>query len=174
MEAGQPRLSGERRLDHKEVIWTIGSLSATAALPGIRGAFTTSVDIVGSRLADAPFVPETALESLDRPYANGYARRKFLSELLCDSAVLHIGIPVAIARGPGCRCCPPPQHTEPFRVSDVDWVPSDPLANNVVDPACPSDPRTTEGSGAGACNTRNPSMAVWDAPLPAITDAIRR
>ncbi|RYP16431.1 hypothetical protein DL765_005108 [Monosporascus sp. GIB2] len=116
------------------------------------------------RCTAAGSAPETVLESLDTPSANGYSRSKFLSELLCDSAVQHLGVPVVIARvgqvaGP--------------QVSDADLVPSDLLAETVVDLACPSDPRTTEGSGAGVCNMRSLNMATWDALLPAITNAIR-
>src|SRR5262249_17477058 len=141
--------------------------------------------------------PEAALEPFDTPYANGYARSKFLSELLCDTAARHLGIPVAVMRvgqvaGPvGCsgmwnrsEWLPSlvissqhlgslPSNLGP-QFSTIDWVPSDMLADAVIDLAIgQSGPETVASagtSGAEVYNLRNPRTTSWNALLPAVTD----
>ncbi|KAK7752885.1 putative NRPS-like protein biosynthetic cluster [Diatrype stigma] len=186
------------------------ALSAAAAAEGRRAVpprvvFVSSVGAVGGRPADAGPAPEEVLASLDTPYANGYARSKLLSELLCDEAARHLGIPAAVARvgqvaGPVRRpglwnraewfpslvvsslhlgCLPDnlgPQFTE------VDWVPSDLLADAIVDLALPQSQlpsqsaiasSSSSSSGADVFNLRNPKTVRWGTLLPAVREAVR-
>ncbi|KAI1212601.1 putative NRPS-like enzyme [Annulohypoxylon truncatum] len=170
------------------------ALSAAAAPRTMRFFFISSVGAVSARPADAGPAPEAVLEDFDAPIANGYSRSKFLSELLCDAAARHLRVPVTIARvgqvagavrGPGVWNrsewfpslvvsslgfgCLPDSLGPQF--SEVDWVPTDLLADVVVDLA---NPRALEGAGgcgtAGATvfNLRNPNTASWDKLVPAI------
>ncbi|KAI0147409.1 putative NRPS-like enzyme [Xylariaceae sp. FL1272] len=169
------------------------ALSAAAAPRAMRVVFISSVSAVGGRAVDAGPAPEAVVESLDAPHANGYARSKFLSELLSDAATRHLGIPVAIARvgqvaGPVRQpgmwnraewlpslvissirlgCLPGNLGTQ---FSDVDWIPSDLLAEVVVDVG--SQPGTT-GPDADVYNLRNPQTTGWDALVPAVQASVR-
>ncbi|KAI1140871.1 male sterility protein-domain-containing protein [Hypoxylon sp. FL0543] len=145
------------------------ALSAAAAPRTMRVVFISSVGVVTGRPADAGPAPEAVMESLDTPHASGYARSKLLSEHLCDTAARHLGVPVTIARvgqvagavrnrGVWNRSewlpslvisslnlgCLPDSLGGQF--SEVDWVPSDLLADVVVDLAI--HPRSDAGSGA--------------------------
>ncbi|KAL2282818.1 hypothetical protein FJTKL_10424 [Diaporthe vaccinii] len=123
-----------------------------------RVVFVSSVSAVGGLAAglDGP-VPEEVFTSFDTPYSNGYARGKFLSELLCDAAARRLGLDTMVVRvgqvagavrRPGGEwnrtewvpslvigskdmgCLPDnlgPQFTE------IDWVPSDILADVLAD-----------------------------------------
>ncbi|KAI0012777.1 putative NRPS-like enzyme [Xylariaceae sp. FL0662B] len=169
---------------------------AASAPRAMRVFFISSVGTVGGRPADAGPAPEAVLESLDTPYPNGYSQSKFLSELLCDAAARHLGIPVAIARvgqvaGPVRRpglwnraewlpslvissfhlSCLPDSLGPQF--SDVDWVPADVLADVVVDLASQSGPEAPISAGAEVFHLRNPNTTAWTALLPAIADAAR-
>ncbi|KAL7625378.1 hypothetical protein AAE478_004595 [Parahypoxylon ruwenzoriense] len=179
LPAFRPQLAG---------IANLFSLAASAAPRTMRVVFISSVGAVGGLPAGAGPAPEAVLESLDTPYANG----KLLSEILCDAAARHLGVPVAIARvgqvaGPirrpgmwnraewlpslvvsslhlGCF----PDNLGP-RFSEIDWVPSDLLADVVVELASQPPSATTSSSAAEVYNLRNPKTTTWEALLPAIT-----
>lgn len=135
------------------------SLAAGTTLDhNVRVVFTSSVSAVGGLAAglDRP-VPEKVFTSLDTPSPNGYARSKFLSELLCDAAarrlgldtvVLRVGQVAGAVRRPGGEWnrtewlpslvmgsrdmgCLPDNLGPQF--SEVDWVPSDVLADVLAD-----------------------------------------
>ncbi|KAI8623145.1 putative NRPS-like enzyme [Xylariaceae sp. FL1651] len=168
------------------------ALSAAAPSP-MRVLFISSVSAAGNRIEGAP---EKILRDFDAPYTQGYARSKFITELLCDTAAKHLGIPVAVVRvgqiaGPAHipgiwnpsewlpslvlgsleMGCLPDNLGSVFDV--VDWVPSDVLGEVVVDLA------TLEGFSESAAfeaqvfNVRNPHKTSWKALLPAITDTAR-
>ncbi|KAI1641467.1 putative NRPS-like enzyme [Biscogniauxia mediterranea] len=170
------------------------ALAAASAPRTTRVVFISSVGVVGGRPADAGPAPEALLDTFDMHYSNGYARSKFLSEHLCDAAARHLGIPIAIARvgqvaGPvsqpglwnrsewlpslvisslhlGCL----PEHLGP-QFSEIDWVPSDMLADVVVDLASQSSQkRPGAGSGADVFNLRNPRTTTWEALVPAVAE----
>lgn len=135
---------------------------ATAPLPGpVRFVFVSSVSAVGGLAAhlDRP-VPEKVFTSPDTPYANnGYARSKFLSERLCDSAARRLGIDTMVFRvgqvagavghsGQGGEwnrnkwfhslvigskdiACLPDSLGPQF--SEIDWIPADTLAVVLAD-----------------------------------------
>lgn len=151
--------------------------------------FISSVGAVGGLSGTGP-APEEIFTSMDTPYPNGYARSKFLSELLCDAAVRHLGLPVAVARvgqvagavrRPGGvwnraewlpslvissvkrLACVPDALGGQF--AEIDWMPSDLLADVVVDLA------TRQSGGARVFNLRNPRTTTWASLLPVIVDA---
>ncbi|KAI0835425.1 putative NRPS-like enzyme [Hypoxylon sp. FL0890] len=181
LTAFRPQLAG---------VVNLFALSAAAAPRTMRVVFVSSVGAVGGRPADAGPAPEEVLESLDSPYANGYARSKLLSENLCDTAARHLEIPVTIARvgqvagavrRPGMwnrsewlpslvisslnlGCLP---DSLGGQLSEVDWVPSDLLADAVVDLAV--HPSSEASSGANVFNLRNPNTGIWDTLIPSIT-----
>ncbi|KAI5925742.1 putative NRPS-like enzyme [Camillea tinctor] len=168
------------------------ALAAAAAPRTVRVVFISSVGAVGGRPATAGPAPETVLDSFDMRYSNGYARSKFLSEHLCDEAARHLGVPVAVARvgqvaGPvsqpglwnrsewlpslvisslhlGCL----PEHLGP-QFSEIDWVPSDMLADVVVDLAT-QPPPPSQKEGTEVYNLRNPNTTTWEALVPAVTE----
>ncbi|SPQ27494.1 2d27d111-a7df-4dfd-b53e-66ee884047f0 [Thermothielavioides terrestris] len=89
----------------------LAALAAAGAARPMRLVFISSVGAVGGggwetregvvndggRSGSAP--PEEVIyEELDRPFANGYSRSKFLAELLCDTAARHLGLPVSVLR----------------------------------------------------------------------------
>lgn len=153
--------------------------------------FISSVGAVGGLSPENGPAPEKILSLMDTPYPNGYARSKFLSELLCDAAAQHLGLPVTIARvgqvagavqRPGgiwnrtewlpslvissvlrLGCLP---DSLGGQFSEIDWVPSDLLADVVVDIATQS-----KSDGARVFNLRNPHPTTWESLLPAITEA---
>ncbi|KAI1085430.1 acetyl-CoA synthetase-like protein [Whalleya microplaca] len=173
------------------------ALSAACAPRATRILFISSVGAVSGRALAGEPAPETVLESLDTPDSSGYARSKFLSERLCDTAAKHLGIPVTIARlgqvaGPARQPgiwnraewlpslvasslylgCLPDNLGAQF--SEVDWMPSDLLAEVVVDLAAKSGhPESKTSPGADVFNLRNPKTTTWVKLLPAITDAAR-
>lgn len=179
------------------------ALSAAAAPRAVRLVFISSVSAVGASTRQP--APETVLESLDSPYPNGYARSKFLAERLCNAASVHLGIPIMIARvgqvaGPVRRRglwnpaewlpsliisslhlgCLPDSLGPQF--SEVDWLPSDLLAEIAVDlmiaPSAKRDltlPRTgAGGGGAEVFNLRNPCTVPWSKLLPAVLEAAQK
>ncbi|KAI1460021.1 putative NRPS-like enzyme [Annulohypoxylon moriforme] len=169
------------------------TLSAAAAPQTMRILFISSVGAVTTAAGSAP---EAVLNNFDAPVGNGYSRSKFLSEILCNEAVRHLGVPVAIARvgqvagavrGSGIWN---PSEWFPSLVisslgfgylpdslgpqfSEVDWVPSDLLADVVVDLVGHSREGGRDGSGATVFNLRNPKTATWDALVPAIREVAR-
>lgn len=168
----------------------VGLLSLSAAAAA-RFVFVSSVSAVGGAAGAAP---EEVLRATDAPYANGYARSKFLCELLCDAAAGHLGpaVPVTIARvsGPGSAWkrsewlpslvisslthlgCLPDSLGPMFSL--VDWVPSDVVADVVVDLALAEPCPGSEESTARVFNIRNPRTKEWKDLLPAITQEARR
>lgn len=153
--------------------------------------FVSSVGAVGGLLSQTGSAPEEMLSSMDTPYSNGYSRSKFLSEMLCEAATKHLGLPVTIARvgqvagavrRPGGiwnptewlpslvisslrSGCLPDDLGRQF--SEVDWIPSDLLADVLVDLAT----QTDLGTGAQVFNLRNPNTTTWKSLIPAIADA---
>lgn len=137
------RLAAETTLDHTP-----------------RVVFISSVSAVGGLAAglDEP-VPEEVFTSFDTPYANGYARSKFLSELMCDAAARRLGLDTMVFRvGQVAGAVRRPEgewnRTEwlPSLVtgskemasipdnlgpqfSEIDWIPSDILADVLADVA---------------------------------------
>ncbi|KAJ4394897.1 hypothetical protein N0V93_004117 [Gnomoniopsis smithogilvyi] len=63
-----------------------------------RLVFVSSVGAVGGLAVEGKLISETVFTSLDTPSSNGYARSKFLSEILCKSAAKYLGIYATIAR----------------------------------------------------------------------------
>lgn len=172
------------------------SLAAAAAPRMMRFLFISSVGAVGGRPASAGPAPEIILESLDSPHANGYSQSKFISEGLCDTASRHLGVPVAIARvgqvagavrQPGMwnrsewlpslvisslhLGCLPDDLGAQF--SEIDWLPSDLLADTVVELASYHSSEAEGGPSASVFNLRNPRTVTWRTILPAITDAAK-
>lgn len=174
------------------------NLLSLASAAAAQFVFISSVSAVGGVAGAAP---EKVLYAMDTPYENGYARSKFLSELLCDAAAKHLGpaVPITIARvgqvagavrvsGPGSVWnrsewlpslvitslmhlgCLPDSLGSMFSV--VDWVPSDMLADVVVDLAL-AGPRS-DGYTAQVFNLRNPRPTEWKDLLPAITEEAHR
>ncbi|CAN8105567.1 unnamed protein product [Discula destructiva] len=173
------------------------SLAAAAASGGNRPhfVFISSVGAIEGHSSDTGFAPEKIVLSMGAPFSNGYARSKFLSELLCEAAAQCLHLPVTIARvgqvagavrRPGgiwnraewfpslvvssmlrLGCLP---DTLGRRFSEIDWVPSDLLADVVVDLATRGDLH----GGARVFNLRNPHTATWEALLPVILDAAER
>jgi thioester reductase-like protein len=158
----------------------------------MRVLFISSVGAVSAGSVNLGPAPKSVIRSLDTRHANGYSQSKFMSELLCDAAHEHLGIAVSIARvdqvaGPvgvgawnhaerlpslvissvhlGYR----PEDLGP-QFSEVDWIPSDLLADIVVDLAVLPTPETTGGSDV--FNLRNPNTTTWDALLPSVKDAV--
>lgn len=185
------RLAAETTLDHTP-----------------RVIFTSSVSAVGGLAAglDEP-VPEKVFTPFDTPYANGYARSKFLSELLCDTAarrlgvdtmVLRIGQVAGAVRRPGGEWnrtewlpslvmgskqmgCLPDNLGPQF--SEIDWMPSDILADVLADLALSQcDPEAEpeshgatnhEAGGARVFNLRNPCTTSWESLLPTIVESLK-
>ncbi|KAI1763791.1 putative NRPS-like enzyme [Hypoxylon sp. FL1150] len=171
------------------------ALSAATAPRISRVVFISSVGAVSGRPIDAGPAPEAVLDSFDSPHGNGYGQSKFLSELLCNTATQHLGIPTTIARvgqvagavrRPGMWNrsewlpslvisslhigCLPDSLGPQF--SEVDWMPSDMLADIVVDLA--NRHEAGDKHGAEVFNLRNPRTVRWDALIPAIRDAAER
>lgn len=168
------------------------NLFSLAAKHTVKVVFISSVGAVAGVAGSAP---EKVLTSLDTPFANGYSRSKFLSELLCDVAARHLGLDVTVARidqvaGAAERTGAAWNRSEwlPSLVvsslslgsvpnslgpqfSAVDWVPSDLLADVVIDLATRAGPKTGDTSAVKVFNVRNPLTTTWDALLPALEDA---
>ncbi|KAI1340838.1 acetyl-CoA synthetase-like protein [Xylariaceae sp. FL0016] len=188
LSAFRPHLAG---------VVNLCALAAAAGPRAVRMQFVSSVGAVsGPGLGGRP-APETVLESFDTPGPNGYSKSKFLSELLCDAATQHLGTPVAVARvgqvAGAVRCSARwnpaewlprlvisavhlgclPDHLGP-RFSEIDWVPSDVLAQALVDIAMV--PRTADAApneGARVFNLRNPLTTSWEELRPAIMEAAK-
>ncbi|KAK9779538.1 putative Carrier domain-containing protein [Seiridium cardinale] len=169
---------------------------AAAAVRPMRFLFISTVGAVAGLGPGAGPAAESIIRSLDAAHASGYARSKLLSELLCNAASRHLGIPVRVARvgqvagqvGAGAwnrtewlpslvvsgfhlGCLP--EDLGP-RFSEVDWIPSDLLADAVVDLiTLPSWAQRTASDGADVYNLRNPSTTTWNTLLPALQDAAR-
>ncbi|KAK2603194.1 hypothetical protein N8I77_009668 [Diaporthe amygdali] len=156
--------------------------------------FVSSVSAAGGVGA----APEEILRSLDVPHRSGYARSKFLGELLCDAAAERLGVPVTVARvgqvagavqrsgGEWNRAewLPSLVISSLLRLggslpgdlgpqfSEVDWLPVDILSDILVDIATRPG-HVPGGGGADVFNLRNPQTTSWEALLPAIIDATK-
>lgn len=86
----QPKPPGRRR--------RFVFISSVGAVGGLTNTNTNDNDNDKPDLGVA--APEAILSSLTTPFANGYARSKFLAEILCDTAAKHLGpaVSVAVAR----------------------------------------------------------------------------
>ncbi|KAI1662848.1 acetyl-CoA synthetase-like protein [Daldinia decipiens] len=185
LQAFRPHLAG---------LVNLFALSAASAPREMRIVFISSIGAIAGRLVDSGAAPEAVLQSLDSPATNGYSSSKFIAEHLCNTASKHLGIPVTIARvgqvGGAARYpglwnpsewlpslvisslhlgCLPSDLGPQF--SEVDWMPSDLLADVVVDLAKSSKP---EGAGSDAIvfNLRNPNTVAWDTLLPVILEHV--
>ncbi|KAF3002246.1 putative secondary metabolism biosynthetic enzyme [Neopestalotiopsis sp. 37M] len=175
------------------------SLAAAGPTP-MRFLFVSSVGAVAGLRSGARMVPEAIIKSLDAAHHSGYARSKLVSELLCDAACRHLGMPVRIARvgqvagplGAGTwnrtewfpslvissfhlSCIP---EDLGHRFSTVDWIPADALADVMVDLVVSSlssriHPPKTKNSGAEVFNLRNPSTIMWNELLPTLHEMAR-
>ncbi|KAI3323034.1 acetyl-CoA synthetase-like protein [Xylariaceae sp. AK1471] len=178
---------------HLAGVVNLCGFSAAAAPRAVRILFISSVGAVSGEALQGEAAPETVLESVEIPGPSGYSRSKFLSELLCDTAAKHLGIPVTVVRVGqvagssqqggvwnraewlpslvvsslhlGCF----PENLGP-QFSEIDWIPSDLLAEAVVDLAAkPTEEKASPGTAV--FNLRNPSTTTWDKLLPAIVKA---
>ncbi|KAF3769380.1 hypothetical protein M406DRAFT_96027 [Cryphonectria parasitica EP155] len=190
-----------------ELVGLVNLLHLCAAASPERTAsfvFISSVGAVGTRLstaAPASPAPEKLLPLSDAPTSNGYARSKFLSELLCDTAARRLGIPITIARvgqvaGPVRRAgggewnrkewlpslvigslamgCLPEQLGPQF--SEIDWLPVDLLADVLADLATADQADSEEPSEphrAQVYNLRNPHTTTWASLLPCIIETVK-
>lgn len=199
LTAFQPQFAGLVNLFHLAAETTLDHTP--------RVIFISSVSAVGGLAAglDEP-VPEKVFTSFDTPYANGYARSKFLSELICDTAarrlgldtmVLRVGQVAGAVRRPGGEWnraewlpslvmgskemgCLPDNLGPQF--SEIDWVPSDILADVLADLALSQcDPGAEpeshgatdyEAGGGRVFNLRNPCTTSWDSLLPTVVEAL--
>lgn len=132
------------------------------------------------------------------PDTNGYARSKFLSDLLCEAAVRQLGIPVTVARvgqvagavrlqggewhrkewfpslilGSLSMGCLPDNLGPQF--SEIDWIPVDLLAHVLVDLFNDQEDSESEETGkVRVYNLRNPQTTTWEPLLPSIIDTTK-
>lgn len=168
--------------------------AASTASSRARFVFISSVSAVEG-YENGP-APEAVLHELDTPAPLGYARSKFLGELIVDTAAKHFqdSISATIIRvgqvsgpvmGPGLWN---PHEWFPSMIlssqhmgiipnslgkhfDKVDFVPVDLLANILVELAT----STSAGevtSGAKVFNLRNPRLTTWSALLPVAAEAV--
>lgn len=156
-----------------------------------RIVFISSVSAIGGLAGRHDSQTEQIFTSFDTPSVNGYARSKFLSELLCDKAAECLGIPVDVvrlgqvagaARQSGGHWnqdewlpsliissrdlgCLPSNLGSSFSV--VDWTPSDMLADVLVELVTS---RTTSTPESGlASNPRVAGVRVFNVRNPRTT-----
>lgn len=157
--------------------------------------FVSSVSAVASQVAKLAngSAPEKVLTLTDAPlHTNGYAQSKFLSELLCNAAAQHLGIPVTVLRvgqvagstqqgvewnrkewfpsliiGSLSMGCIP--NDLGLQFSDVDWLPVNLLANVFIDLISDHTDFDTVDK-APVYNLRNPRVTPWSDLLPAVID----
>lgn len=161
----------------------------------MRFVFISSVSAIGGLAARHESQAEKIFTSFDTPAINGYARSKFLSELLCNVAMESLGIPVAVVRlgqvaGAVCRPggrwnqkewlptlvvssrdlgCLPSNLGPSF--STIDWTPADLLADALVE-LIASHAKSPHGDSAQVFNIRNPCTTSWESLLPAFIEAL--
>lgn len=160
--------------------------------------FISSISAVGTggpEVGNAA-APERVLGLGDAPHTNGYARSKFLSELLCETAAQKLGIPVTIARvgqvagavrlqggewnrrewlpslvkGSLSMGCIPEDLGPQF--SEIDWVPVDLLADIFVDLISGQADLDCE-KPVRVYNLRNPHTTTWSLLLPSVIDTAK-
>jgi thioester reductase-like protein len=166
------------------------TLAASATSPTVRFVFVSSVAAIEGHTASP--APEDILTDLNTPAPFGYARAKFLAELLVDAAGRHLGdvVPTTVIRvGQVAGPVTHPGLWNPHewlpslvlsslylgqvpdslgsRFDDVDFVPVDLLGDMLVDLAMSTtDPG--EAQAAIVYNLRNPHVVPWRTLLPAI------
>lgn len=195
LSAFRPQLTG---------LMNLFSLAAEASSADIGRmasfAFISSVSAAGTEenaLGSQP-APERVLSMNEAPQTNGYARSKFLSELLCGSAAHELRIPVTIARvgqvagavqqpggewnrnewlpslvlGSMAMHCIPEDLGSQF--SEIDWLPVDLLAGTIVDLVTNQiDSNLGDAGTASVYNLRNPQTTTWGQLLPAIIETVK-
>lgn len=168
----------------------------------VRVVFISSVSAIGGLASRHESQAEKIFNSFDTPSTNGYGRSKFLSELLCNTAVESLGIPAVVvrlgqvagavrrsggrwnqnewlptliisSRDLGCL----PSNLGPY-FSGIDWIPSDLLADVIVElvtthASSALGPREATSPGARVFNIRNPCTTSWKSLLPAVLDAFK-
>lgn len=187
----------------------VKSAGGAGGLAAPHVVFVSSVSAVGSTKVTggendhhaAAAVPERVLSMSEAPQTNGYARSKFLSEMLCDVAARELRVPVTVARvgqvagavkrlggewnrnewlpslvlGSVAMGCLPDDLGAQF--SEVDWVPVDLLADVLVDLVVSSPQAGPDhgegGGGARVYNLRNPHTTTWRQLLPSVIDTIK-
>lgn len=168
----------------------------------VRVVFISSVSAIGGLASRHESQAEKIFNSFDTPSTNGYARSKFLSELLCNTAVESLGIPAVVVRlgqvagavrRSGGRWnenewlptliissrdlgCLPSNLGSHF--SGIDWIPSDLLADVIVElvtshASSALGQREATSLGARVFNIRNPCTTSWQSLLPAVLDAFK-
>lgn len=170
------------------------STSSSSSSSRARFVFISSVSAVeGNENGPAP---EAVLDDLDAPAPLGYARSKFLGELIVDAAAKHFQdsmfatiIRVGQVAGPvsGSGLWNPREWFPSMILSslhmgmvpnslgkhfdEIDFVPVDLLANILVELA--STPSAgDDASGAKVFNLRNPQLTPWATLLPGAAEAV--
>ncbi|KAI1324526.1 putative NRPS-like enzyme [Xylariaceae sp. FL0255] len=176
--------------------------ASNASLPSPRIIFISSIGAMAGMESAAGGIPESipdkTISLKGAPLSHGYARSKLLGELLCDYAVQHLKISVAVLRigqiggsttprgalwnpaewvpsliissARSLNCLP--DSLGP-RFSEVDWVPSDLLGVVVADLALASPTDNTAPKAAEVFNVRNPRTTTWGSLVPTIQETVK-
>lgn len=197
LAAFEPQLAGIVNLVR---LATDSSLERNTRLVSI-----SSIAAVGGFAAQGQPVPGKVFTSFTTPpraASGGYGQSKFLAELLCDTAVKHLGIPSTLIRVgqvagpvhqpgewnrneaiPGIFIASAEMACLPENIgmfSEVDWIPVDLLSDVLIELSlCNSD--LASGSrgeenlqcGVHVFNLQNSHTTTWEALLPSILQAIR-
>lgn len=164
----------------------------------LRFVFISSISAIGNLDSQNGAAPEEILESIDTPYANGYAQSKYLGERLCNIASKELGIPVQVARIGQVAGAVHHQgvwntaewlpslvissihlgylpNSLGSQFSNIDWVPSDLLSEVLTDVALGNhiSNNTPNISTADVFNIRNPQTIKWDDLVPAVLDSAK-
>lgn len=194
LSAFRPQLTGLVNLFNLAAEASSADTGRTASF-----VFISSVSAAGTEenaVGDQP-APERVLSMHEAPQTNGYARSKFLSELLCDSAAHELRIPVTIARvgqvagavqqpggewnrnewlpslflGSMAMHCIPEDLGSQF--SEIDWLPVNSLSAAIIDLVINQvDSDLGDTGTASVYNLRNPQTTTWAQLLPSIIDTV--